>query len=50
MRPKIRCDEESTILLQNFLDLNWATVYSRVSTRTTVLADQWMHVRVLFYV
>jgi hypothetical protein len=24
MRPKIRCDEKSTVLLQNFLDLNWA--------------------------
>jgi hypothetical protein len=23
MRPKIRCDGESTVLLQNFLDLNW---------------------------
>jgi hypothetical protein len=26
MRPKIRFDEESTVLLQNFLDLNWASV------------------------
>jgi hypothetical protein len=26
MRPKIRCDGESTVLLQNFLDLNWAQV------------------------
>jgi hypothetical protein len=26
MRPKIRCDGESTVLLQNFLDLNWALV------------------------
>jgi hypothetical protein len=24
MRLKIRCDGESTVLLQNFLDLNWA--------------------------
>jgi hypothetical protein len=24
MRLKIRCDEKSTVLLQNFLDLNWA--------------------------
>jgi hypothetical protein len=24
MRPKIRCDGESTVLLQNFLDLNRA--------------------------
>jgi hypothetical protein len=26
MRLKIRCDGESTVLLQNFLDLNWAWV------------------------
>jgi hypothetical protein len=26
MRPKIRCDGKSTVLLQNFLDLNWAVV------------------------
>jgi hypothetical protein len=26
MRPKIRCDGKSTVLLQNFLDLNWAWV------------------------
>jgi hypothetical protein len=24
MRLKIRCDGESTVLLQNFLHLNWA--------------------------
>jgi hypothetical protein len=26
MRSKIQCDGESTVLLQNFLDLNWAVV------------------------
>jgi hypothetical protein len=26
MRSKIRCDGKSTVLLQNFLDLNWAQV------------------------
>jgi hypothetical protein len=26
MRRKIRCDGKSTVLLQNFLDLNWALV------------------------
>jgi hypothetical protein len=32
MRPKIRCDGKSTVLLQNFLDLNW-TIYAEKEPR-----------------
>jgi hypothetical protein len=33
MRPKIRCDGESTVLLQNFLNLNWAHIQQRKTSR-----------------
>jgi hypothetical protein len=47
MRPKIRCDGESTVLLQNFLNLNWAEIIEIKNKNTDkyyrlpLLADGW---------
>jgi hypothetical protein len=39
MRPKIRCDGRCTVLLQNFLDLNWAKVALFGSSYLAVLTE-----------